>query len=158
MKKKTGLNDLKFWGTNKDRYQIEVDITKCSRVPSDWTTKSQKKTHRRYWSPFIEQKLAELLDAENRIELAQKDALRKIFEKFDEHRHTWNDAVLCCGTLDALLSIATVSSSPNYTWPVILDPSTTDIPTLHIYEGRHPMLEHVFAQRCVSLLLKCFSC
>jgi hypothetical protein len=25
-KKLTGINDLKYWGTNKDRYQIEVSL------------------------------------------------------------------------------------------------------------------------------------
>lgn len=47
MKRKTGLNDLKYWGSNKDRYQIEVEIGKASAVPSSWMARSQKKTHRR---------------------------------------------------------------------------------------------------------------
>lgn len=147
MKAKTGMNDLKYWGSNKDRYQIEVDIAKSSRVPSDWSAKSQKKTHRRYWTPLIERKLAELMDAEDRIEVAQKDTLRKIFEKFDENRNIWSDAVICASTLDALLSMAQVSASPQYTWPVILSPEESSVPTLNIREGRHPMLEFTFAQR-----------
>ena len=147
MKAKTGMNDLKYWGSNKDRYQIEVDDKKISRVLTDWNAKSQKKGFRRYWTAFIEEKLAELTDAEDRIESAQKDTLRKIFEKFDENRHVWSDAVICVSTLDALLSMAQVSSSPYYTWPVILSPEERDVPTLDIREGRHPMLEFAFTQR-----------
>jgi DNA mismatch repair ATPase MutS len=147
MKRKTGLNDIKYWGNNKDRYQIEVDITKTSRVPSEWTAKSQKKTHRRYRTSFIEDKLLELVDAENRVEAAQKDTLRKIFEKFDENRKIWNDAVQCIATIDALLSIATVSASPNYTWAEMIPNDSKSLPILNIQEGRHPMLEAVFSQR-----------
>lgn len=147
MKAKTGISDIKYWGSNKDRYQLEVELSRTSRVPADWSAKSQKKSHRRYWTPFIEEKLAELMDAEDRVEAAQKDTLRKIFEKFDENRHIWSDAVVCASTLDALLSMAQVSSSPHYTWPVILSPDECTVPTLDIREGRHPMLEFTFTQR-----------
>jgi DNA mismatch repair protein MSH6 len=34
MKIKTKINDLKFWGTNKDRFQIEVPIAASNKVPS----------------------------------------------------------------------------------------------------------------------------
>jgi DNA mismatch repair protein MSH6 len=81
MKRKTGINDLKYWGTNKDRYQIEVPINSIGKVPKDWTSKSQKKTHRRYWTPLIEETFAEMVEAEERMATAQKDTLRRIFEK-----------------------------------------------------------------------------
>jgi DNA mismatch repair ATPase MutS len=160
MRRQTGLNDLKYWGNNKDRYQIEVDINKCNRIPSSWTTKSQKKTHRRYRTDVIEEKLIELQEAEDRVEVAQKDTLRKIFGKFDDHSHVWLDALTCMSTLDALLAMAQVSASPNYVWPVFLAPTMSNHttsggsyvpPTLEVTEGRHPMLEHVFTQRCVHI-------
>jgi DNA mismatch repair protein MSH6 len=66
MKRDTGISDLNYWGTGKDRYQIEVPMSHASKVPNKWVTKSQKKTHRRYWTPSIEQKLQELVEAEER--------------------------------------------------------------------------------------------
>ena len=81
MKIKTKISDLKYWGSNKDRFQIEVPIASCNKVPSEWTTKSQKKTHRRYWTPTIEIFLANMIEAEDREKEAQKDTLRKVFEK-----------------------------------------------------------------------------
>lgn len=81
LKVTTKINDLKYWGTNKDRYQIEVPISSCHKVPEEWTTKSQKKTHRRYWNPTIEDLLSNLMEAEDREKEAQKDTLRKVFEK-----------------------------------------------------------------------------
>ena len=82
MKIKTKINDLKYWGNNKDRFQIEVPIASCNKVPSEWTTKSQKKTHRRYWTPTIEILLGNMIEAEDREKEAQKDTLRKVFEKY----------------------------------------------------------------------------
>ena len=81
-KKITGINDLKYFGSNKDRYQIEVPMNLCGKVPSSWISKSQKKTHRRYWNSWIQNKLAQLVDAEERLERAQRDTMRCIFERF----------------------------------------------------------------------------
>ena len=126
MKKKIGVSDLKYWGTNKDRYQIEVPIASTGKVPKDWTSKSQKKTHRRYWTREIEQMLGQLVEAEDRIAAAQKDTLRRVFEKFDEQRNVWNDALRCTATLDALLSLADISSAPRYVWPVLVEDKGSD--------------------------------
>lgn len=97
----------------------------------------------------------------HRLAFAQKDTMRKIFEKFDENRHTWSISVSCFGVLDALLSLATVSFSPNYCWPTLLQRDQnkhlhggrgdcsleSSVAILQIKEGRHPMLEHVLAER-----------
>lgn len=146
MKKVTGINDLKYWGSNKDRYQIEVPINQVSKVPRDWSSKSQKKTHRRYWNPTIEGLLESLLVSEEKANLAQKDMLRSIFAKFDESRNVWRDGLACAANLDSLISLALVSSSPGYNWATFEDP-TTSVPLLHITGGRHAMLEHAFSQR-----------
>lgn len=149
MKKKIGVSDLKYFGSNKDRYQIEVAMNQCSKVPSDWMSKSQKKTHRRYRTVFIENKFNELVHNEERLLIAQKDTLRSIFEKFDISRHIWSDAVTCLALLDALSALSIVSSFPGYCRPEIQSLSADDDyePKLHITAGRHPMLEYSMLQR-----------
>jgi DNA mismatch repair protein MSH6 len=67
MKKDLGISELVYWGSGKDRYQIEVPMGQTNKVPTKWSAKSQKKSHRRYWTPYIEQKLAELTAAEERL-------------------------------------------------------------------------------------------
>jgi DNA mismatch repair protein MSH6 len=120
-----------------------------NKVPGDWTSKSQKKTHRRYWTTTIEQMLQKLIQAEDRVVCAQKDTLRAIFAKFDAKRGLWERAVSCIALLDALLALAAVSSLPGYTWPQILAKQDEEdaVPVLRIVSGRHPMLEHCLAQR-----------
>lgn len=122
-------------------------MSHCNKVPREWTSKSQKKTHRRYWTSEIERLLALLTAAEERVDAATKDTLRRLFEKFDNNKKVWSDALVCTSILDALISLVVVSSAPNYIWPEVLGPDAASGPFLDIQEGRHPMLEHSFAQR-----------
>ena len=148
MKRKTGINDIKFFGAKgKDRFQIEVPMGQCSRVPADWSTKSQKKTHRRYWTPEIEKLYDQLANAEDRLAVAQTDTLRKVFERFDGSRGIWTTALKCVSLLDALLSLASVSSSQGYVWPEMCRRSEVGGPKLDIQQGRHPMLEYALESR-----------
>jgi len=132
------------------RYQLEVPISKTTgsnsnRIPSDWNTKSQKKTHRRYWTPVIESLFEQLQHAENRMAIAQKDTMRRIFERFDSNITTWTLGVNCMSILDALLSLALVSSNPEYCWPVMVQKTREMKPFIHIENGRHPMLEQTLS-------------
>jgi DNA mismatch repair protein MSH6 len=65
-KRETGIRELSYFGSNKDRFQMEVPMSQVHRVPKLWTSKSQKKTHRRFWSPFVEENLSRLTEAEER--------------------------------------------------------------------------------------------
>ena len=166
VKRSIGVSDLRYFGSGKDRYQIEVPMAQASKVPRSWTSKSQKKTHRRYWTPRIEELLAQLTDAEERLLNAQKDTLRRVFEKFDDSAPVWATAVSCMALLDALLALSLVSSFPNYNRPHVHVPGASssdvaaasagdaaeavraaDVEELHIVGGRHPMLEFALAQR-----------
>lgn len=89
-----------------------------------------------------------------RLAFAQKDTMRRIFQKFDEGRHVWSAAVSCIGILDAIISLASVSSSPDYCMPKFiqrvetpLNPSQSSYSILDIKGGRHPMLENLFLER-----------
>ena len=149
MKKETGISDLKYFGSNKDRYQIEVPMALSNRVPAQWTSKSQKKTHRRYWTATVEELLGQLTAAEDRLAVAQKDTLRRVFEKFDASFAVWSSAISCVALLDALLALATVSSFPGYVRPAVRPTRLEDghTPELSIVGGRHPMLEFSLLQR-----------
>lgn len=151
MKRHTGISELVYWGSNKDRFQIEVPMSRTGKLPADWSTKSQKKTHRRYWTPFIEQHLEKLTKAEERKAQAQKDTLRQLFERFDANIALWTRAVNSVAILDALIALTIVSNSEGYTWPTLVPPGSAG-PFLHIENGRHPMLEQSLLERYVPAL------
>ncbi len=58
---------MTYFGSNKDRYQLEVPMAQVGRVPSDWYTTSQKKTHRRYRNKTTESLFQSLKEAEERM-------------------------------------------------------------------------------------------
>jgi DNA mismatch repair protein MSH6 len=73
-----------YWGTGKNRYQMEVPEAVLKRVPDEYEVMSSKKGAKRYWTKAIEKMLAELSDAEERKDVALKDIMRRIFHSFDE--------------------------------------------------------------------------
>ena len=103
MKRTTGISDIKFYSTNKDRFQLEVPMSMQNKVPHDWKTRARRRPIG-YWTPTIERLLAQLVEAETRQDEAQGDTLRCIFEKFDEGRESWRSAppALPCWMLSCL--------------------------------------------------------
>jgi DNA mismatch repair protein MSH6 len=150
-KRETGISDLAYFGSNKDRYQLEVSIKKTGQIPKSWSSKSQKKTHRRYWTPYIEETLARLVESEDRLKEAQMDTMRRVFEKFDHSVRLWSTAISCMSLVDALLALASVSSAPNYTWATMVPHNSSgvdgNIAVMDIRGGRHPMLERAMEDR-----------
>ena len=152
-KRESGIVELSYFGSNKDRYQLEVPMKKANQAPKHWTSKSQKKTHRRYWTPYIEETLARLIASEDRLKEAQNDTMRRVFEKFDQSVGLWSTAISCAAMLDALLALASVSSAPNYTWATLVPPKSSDCEDdseqslVDIRGGRHPMLERAMEDR-----------
>ena len=67
----------------KNRFQLEVPDS-VRKIPDKYTLQSQKKGFKRYWTSEIEEKLAEMVDAEERREEALKDTMRHVFHKFDK--------------------------------------------------------------------------
>lgn len=126
--------------------QIEVPEARCAKLPRDFEQKSMRKGFRRYWSPVIRRHLSDLDAAEEKLAGAQKDQMRKVFKRFDDKAAVWQKVVRCVSVLDALMSLASVSSSPGYIRPEIVDPYTSSSSSspssfLDLVQGRHPTLE-----------------
>jgi len=78
------LQSLTYWGSGKNRFQIEVPDSVVKHVPDEYEVTSQKKGSRRYRTPRINSLLSELTDAEERRDAAQRDTMRRIFFQFDQ--------------------------------------------------------------------------
>jgi DNA mismatch repair protein MSH6 len=151
MKRTTGIFDMVYFGTGKDRYQLEIPMNQVPKVPGDWQSKSQKKTHRRYWTTFLNDTVTQLLQAEEQAQAAQQDTLRQLFATFDQYQLLWRQVGRTMSIFDALCALKRVSQAPAYTWPDIQDPfsassTSTDGVSLEIINGRHPMLEQSLQQ------------
>ena len=75
---------LAFWGSGKNRYQIEVPENSLSKVPKSYDLMSSKKGAKRYRTQEINEWVYELADAEEKKAACLKDIMRRIFHNFDE--------------------------------------------------------------------------
>ena len=74
-----------MWFSGKNRFQLEVPLEALQRsTPDDYHLKSQKKGYKRFYTDYIEELIAEMVDAEERRDSALQDTLRNIFNKFDQ--------------------------------------------------------------------------
>jgi len=139
-----------YWGSAKNRFQLEVPDS-VRKIPDKYTLQSQKKGFKRYWTSEIEEKLAEMVDAEERREEALKDTMRHVFHKFDQEYKTWDKTVQCLAVVDSLISLASYSSQGDGPMcrPEIVLPdknSAEDFqPFLEIRDGRHPCISRTFS-------------
>ncbi|KAK7479072.1 hypothetical protein BaRGS_00029664 [Batillaria attramentaria] len=145
-RQRLGCKGIVYWGTGKNRYQLEVPEAALKRVPEEYEVMSSKKGAKRYRTKIIENYLAELVDAEERKDAALKDIMRRIFHRFDERYTTWNRAVACLSVLDVLLSLARYSRCSDGVMcrPHLVLPDSEKTPFLEVREGRHPCIGHTF--------------
>lgn len=73
-----------YWGSAKNRYQMEIPESALRNVPNEYTLMSSKKGAKRFRTRDIEEMLAKLTDAEDRKDAALKDVMRRIFHNFDK--------------------------------------------------------------------------
>ncbi|CAN0483448.1 unnamed protein product, partial [Scytosiphon promiscuus] len=107
--------------------------------PAEYELKSKKKGWMRFWTPFIKEKLQELTIAQQQLDEAQKDQMRRLFATFDGHRDLWASAVRCLAHLDALLSLADVSAQPGFSRPQFYEGAATPS-FIRLKNARHPCL------------------
>ncbi|KAJ7361885.1 DNA mismatch repair protein msh6 [Desmophyllum pertusum] len=140
--------DVSYWGTAKNRYQLEIPDS-VRNIPDEYTLQSQKKGFKRYWTSDIQEKLAEIVDAEERREEALKDTMRYVFHKFDQEYKTWdkNSSMPgCVGFTDQ--SRVLQGDGPMCRPEIVLPDKTSDgdfQPFLEIRDGRHPCISRTFS-------------
>ncbi len=127
----------------KDKWQLEVpeNVT----VPKEYNITSKKKGFRRYWTDFITKQLKEISDAEADMECREKDQMRLLFARFDKYRNKWAKATECLAQIDALLSLAELSSLPEYCRPHVCEYKDSNSGSFIELKGaRHPCLVQTF--------------
>ncbi|XP_048728354.2 DNA mismatch repair protein Msh6-like isoform X2 [Ostrea edulis] len=145
-RQRLGCRTLTYWGSGKNRYQIEVPESILKRVPDEYNLMSSKKGTKRYRTKEIEDQLVDLTEAEERKDAALKDTMRRLFYSFDERYKLWDTALQCLSVLDVLMSLAKyVGSADGVTCrPEILEPTSDTEPFIEIREARHPCVTRTF--------------
>ncbi|XP_063300004.1 DNA mismatch repair protein Msh6 [Pelobates fuscus] len=145
-RKRLGCKSIVYWGTAKNRYQMEIPESFTERnLPEEFELKSTKKGYKRYWTKTIERLFGDLVNAEERRDAALKDCMRRLFYNFDVNYKEWQTAVECFAVLDVLLSLSQYSKGGDgpVCRPIILLPDDTS-PFLELRGSRHPCITKTF--------------
>lgn len=99
-KKRLGCKNLSYWGTGRNRYQMEVPDSVSERsIPEEFEVRSTKKGWKRYSTKEIEHMFSELQGWEDKRDASLKDCMRKLFYNFDKNYRDWQTAVECMSVL-----------------------------------------------------------
>jgi DNA mismatch repair protein MSH6 len=122
---------------SRDKYLIELPVS--IPVPQDFYIKAKRgsgaKQVNKYRTSFVEGLVNDLEAALEEKKAGEERSTQLLFQKFDSLRTIWSAVAHATAMLDALGSLAYVSSMPDMVRPTVLDENS--LPTLHYRQGRH---------------------
>ena len=102
-------NKILYKDLGKEIFQIECPVS--VQVPSSWRLLSSTKTVKRYWSPEVERKVRELLEARETHKTVVSEMQGRLYGRFDGDYDKWMLVVRSVAHLDCLVSLATFNES-----------------------------------------------
>lgn len=148
-KKRLGCKSMSYWGTGRNRYQMEVPDSVSERnIPEEYEVKSTKKGWKRYVTKETERLFSALQGFEEKRDAALKDCMRRLFYNFDKNYRDWKTAVECMAVLDVLLALSRYSQGGDgpMARPEVVLPEGDDqvAPFLDLAGSRHPCVTKTF--------------
>ncbi|KAM6916671.1 DNA mismatch repair protein Msh6 [Xenentodon cancila] len=148
-KKRLGCKSMNFWGTGRNRFQMEVpDSVSDRNIPEEYEVKSTKKGWKRYVTKETERLFAELQGFEEKRDAALKDCMRRLFHNFDKNYRNWKTGVECIAVLDVLLALSRYSQGidgPMSRPQVVLPDDDNQVaPFIKLTGSRHPCVTKTF--------------
>lgn len=145
-KKRLGCKNMSYWGTAKNRFQMEVPDSISERnIPDEYEVKSTKKGFKRYVTKDSEKLFSELQGFEEKRDAALKDCMRRLFYNFDKNYKEWKTAVECMAVLDVLLALSRYSQGGDgpMARPEVVLPED-DGAFIDLVGSRHPCVTKTF--------------
>lgn len=137
-KNKTGIKSLKIGYNKVFGYYIEVRHSSTEMVPENYIRKQTLANAERYITPELKEFETKILGAQEKIVQLEYNLfteLRDILKtKISSIQNTAHEIAI----LDVLVSLAQAGDEYNYIRPKLLDDGT-----IHIKDGRHPLVEHI---------------
>lgn len=134
---------LEYFGTAKNRYQIQVPEAYCKSVPHDYRIETTRKGVKRYYTPTIEKLFQKMTTYEEEMKKRLDGIMSKIFAQFAKQVKLWSGAIECMATLDVLQSIASFVRSLQANCVPVCRPTFIENsanPLIEYTNGRHPSL------------------
>ncbi len=141
-RERSGIQSLKVGFNKVFGYYLQVPKSAADRVPEDYQRKQTLTSGERYVTPELEEREAELLQAEERIVALERDCFEGLVEQIAGQAGLVLEAAADAARLDALCSLAEAAELGRYRRPRL-----SEGPSLSIRSGRHPVVERLQAGR-----------
>lgn len=134
--KRSGINSLKIGFNKIFGYYIEITRTNLNSVPENYIRKQTLVNAERFITPELKKYENKILNAQEEILKIEDSLIKKIRDEILDNSIELHNLCQNIATLDVIHSLSVLASSQGYVMPEI-----TDGTTLHVEEGRHPVVE-----------------
>ncbi len=133
---RTSISSLKVGFTDVMGYYIEITNSNEARVPTDYIHERTLKNAKRYSTPRLKEYEEKVVTAQERSQALEFELFLQIRDTIAAQTHRLLQTADVLAMLDFLASLAELAASRNYVRPTMVNE-----PTLHMTEGRHPVLD-----------------
>lgn len=119
-------------------YLIEVENNQLNRVPASWMKISGTKKVSRFHTPEVAKLIKERDQHKENLAAACDQAFTSLLTDISTHYQDLRDCIQSLATLDCLLSLAELATTPNY-----VKPTFSTEAKISVKQGRHPMVEQL---------------
>ncbi|RKQ50676.1 DNA mismatch repair protein MutS [Roseivirga pacifica] len=132
----TGITSLKIAYNKVFGYYLEVSNTHKDKVPQEWIRKQTLVNAERYITEELKTYEEKIVNAEDQYKVIEQQLFSELVAYANDFVGPIQQNARVIGTLDCLISFATVAQINKYCRPEINDKMILDIE-----EGRHPVIE-----------------
>jgi len=135
-RERTGINNLKVEYNRVHGFYIEVSHANAERVPEDYRRRQTLKNAERYITPELKAFEDKALSAQDRALAREKWLYEQVLIELAPHIEDLQQRARALALLDGLGAFAEAAARYDY-----CRPEFADEPTIHIEDGRHPVVE-----------------
>ena len=132
----TGIGSLKLEYNRVHGFYIELSKAQAEHAPAHYQRRQTLKNAERFITPELKAFEDKYLAAQERSLALEKQLYEELLRQLQAHLPQIQRSARAAATLDVLNSFAHTARSQNYTRPQFTDHSS-----LHIQNGRHPVVE-----------------
>lgn len=138
LREETGIKTLKVGFNKMFGYYIEVSRGQTDRMPTTFLRRQTLVNAERYISPVLKDYENKVLTAEERIQSIESELFHQLREEIAQYAKAVIRVSQAIARLDCLSALAEVARQNHYCCPTVDDGTS-----IHIEEGRHPVIEQV---------------
>ncbi len=140
-KERTNIPTLKVGYNRIHGYYIEISRAQAKQAPTEYIRRQTLKNAERFITPELKEFEDKALSAKSRALAREKFLYEQLLNQLAEHLKPLQNSASGLAELDMLNNLAERAETLR-----LVKPEFTDEPGIHIYEGRHPVVEQTSSE------------